>query len=195
MLHLTDGARSFLKFIAHSAPPAGERCVSHQRPPMNRPKLSAKQFYRVACQAFGEVLEPAGFTSAASKVCTFYRQHGAEIWHFVRPVRSFRLPQYDLWVFPHSPRIETQFQEQFPDELSPPTDVWCNLHSTQGVGLSQEWYWCRTAEGMLRDFAERVKPALLNHALPYLDRICTCDDLLPLIRSWYYRQQAGLPNE
>jgi len=158
---------------------------------MNRPKLSAKQFYRIACRAFGEVLEPAGFTSADSKVCTFYRQKGREI----RPVRSFRLPQYELWLFPHSPRIEPQFQEKFPDGLSPPTDVWCKLHPTEGVGLSQEWYWCRTEEGMLRDFAERVAPALVNYALPYLDRICSCEDLLPLIRSRYYRQQAGLPIE
>jgi hypothetical protein len=32
-------------------------------------------------------------------------------------------------------------------DLSPPTDVWCKLHPTEGVGLSQEWYWCRSEEG------------------------------------------------
>jgi len=162
---------------------------------MNRPKLSSKQFYRIACRVFGEVLEPAGFTAEASKRCTFYRQIGPEIWHVVKPRRSFRLPQYNVWVFPHSPRIEPQFQEKFPDDLSPPTDVYCELHPTQGVGLSQEWYWCRTEEGLLRDFKGRVKPALLSHALPYLDRICTYANLLPLIRSRYDREQAGLPKE
>jgi hypothetical protein len=162
---------------------------------MNRPKLSTKQFYRIASRAFGDVLEPAGFTNVASKTCTFYRQKGTDIWHVIRPVRSFRLPQYDLWVFPHSPRIEPQFQEKLPDDLSPPTDVWCKLHPTEGVGLSQEWYWCRTEEGLLRDFANRVKPALLRHALPFLDRICTYEDLLPLIRSRYYREQTGLSEE
>jgi hypothetical protein len=161
---------------------------------MNRPKLSAKQFYKVACRAFGEVLEPAGFTSEDSKICTFYRQSGPDIWHLIRPVRSFRFPQYDIWVFPHSPRIEPQFQEKFPDDLSPPTDAWCKLHPTKGVG-PQEWYWCRTEDGMLRDFAERVKPAMLRHALSYLDQIGAYEDLLPLIRSRHYRQNAGLPNK
>lgn len=163
--------------------------------PMKRPNLSAKQFYRIARRAFGEVLEPSGFSFADSKTCTFYRQKGPDIWHIVRPVRSFRLPKYDLWVFPHSPRIEHQFQQKFPDDLSPPTDVWCKLHPTEGVSLSQEWYSCRTEDGMLRDFAERVAPALMNYALPYLDRICSYDDLLPLIRSRYYRQQLGLSIE
>lgn len=159
---------------------------------MNRPKLAAKQFYRIAARLFGEVLEQAGFTKAGSKTCTFHRQHGAEIWHFVRPVRSFRLPQYDLWIFPHSPRIEPQFQEMWPDDLSPPTDAWCKLHPTEGVGITQEWYWCRTEEGMERDFADRVRPALLKHGLPYLDRIRLYEDLVPLIRSRYYLEKAEL---
>lgn len=64
--------------------------------------------------------------------------------------------------------------------------------TAEGVGLSQEWFWCRTEEGLLRDFAERVKPALLGHAVPYLDRVRRYQDLLPLIRSRYYRMQAGL---
>ena len=162
---------------------------------MYRSKMAAKQFYQLARQAFGEALEPLGFSAADSTACTFYRQVAGDIWHIIRPVRSFRLPQYDVWVFPHSPRLDPAFQEAYPDELSPPTDAWCKLHPTEGVGLSQEWYWCRSEDGMLRDFAERVKPALLAHAIPFLDRVSSYDDLLPLIRSRYYRQQAGLARD
>src|SRR5262249_20383236 len=149
---------------------------------MTRPRLSSKQFLRLARRAFGDVLEPAGFSCDASKFCTFYRRVAEDVYHFIRPVRSFRLPQYDLWVFPHSPKLERRFLEKFPEELGPPTDVWCKLDPTEGVGLSQAWYWCRTEQGFLRDFRERVGPAMTKHALPFLDRIRCYEDMVPLIR-------------
>jgi hypothetical protein len=157
---------------------------------MKRPKLAAAKTDVVIRRTLAEVLEPVGFSWAGSKIGTFHRQAGADIWHLIRPVRRVGLPQYEVQVFPHSPRIEPRFQELFPDDLSPPTDAWHKLHPTEGVGLSQEWYGCRTEEILLRDFAERVKPALLAHALPYLDRIATYEDLRPLILSPYYREQA-----
>lgn len=162
---------------------------------MNRSeKLSAKQFLRIAKKAFGEALEPYGFTSQESKNCTFYKKINEEIHHLIRPVCSSRLPQYNIWVFPHSPKIETNFVALFPDKLSPPTDCWCNLHSTEGIGPSQDCFWCRTEEGFLRNFSEKVQPNLVKHALPYLERIKTVQDLVPLIRSRYYQMQASKLN-
>jgi hypothetical protein len=158
---------------------------------MNRSRISSKQFYGIASQAFAEILERERFGSTESKCCSFYRQVAEDIWHIIKPVRSVRLPQYNVWVFPHSPRIEPRFHELFPDELPPPNDSWCYLHSTEGVSLSQEWYSCRTETGFSRDFAARVRPALLAHALPFLDRVRCWTDLVPLIRSRYYIERIG----
>jgi len=157
---------------------------------MNRTRLSDSEFFRLARRAFDDVLKPHGFSCAESRRATFYRKASDFVWHLVTPVRSVRLPKYDVWVFPHSPAIEPSFVLKFPDHLSPATDVWCHLHPTEGIGLSQEWYSGRTEEGFVRNFDRFVAPALIEHAIPYLENIRELDQLLPLIRSRYYREQA-----
>ena len=141
-------------------------------------RLSQKQFDLVARRAFGSVLEPHGFSCADSKWCTFYRPLGNDLYHFIVPDRLRRLPKFDIHVFAHSPVLDPEnWETRFPDTVGFPTGSLSYLHSRTGVGPDQELYFCRTEEGLMRDFEGRVKPALITFALPFLDRIKSLPDL------------------
>lgn len=148
-------------------------------------KLSARQFDVLAREAFGAVLAPYGFSASDSRRCTFWRKVSPEVYHFVMPDKSRRHPQYTVNVFPHSPRLEQEFSAKFPDNLGFATDVESYLSSKE-IGMRQQWFWCRTAEGFRRNFDELVRPALLSHAIPYLDQIQTFEDLARVVRRGPY---------
>lgn len=88
---------------------------------------------------------------------------------------------YDVKVFPASPLLDPQFEECFPDDLALPTDSWSYL-SERGLGPSQETFNCKHEDNMRRRFQKTVGPLLITKAIPYLDRIRTIEDMLPLIR-------------
>ena len=145
---------------------------------VERGRLTARQFSKLARQNFSKVLGPRGFSCEASKHCTFYRQVSDDVWHFVFPDRSRRLPQYDVRVFPLSPRLISDFDERFPDGVDVPPALNAYLHSKTGIKpFDQEWFWCRTENGFLRDFNSKVRPTIEKHLDAYLDRFQTLADL------------------
>ncbi len=145
--------------------------------------MTPKQFDREARDAFSGVLSSEGFESSASKHCTFYRQVTDDLWHLIVPDIGSRGVWYDVKVFATSSRIEPLFSERFPDELGVPADVCCYLDPTHGVGPRQYQYRCRTVEGFQRGFASLVRPALAEHALPYLEGITGLEALVPHIHN------------
>jgi hypothetical protein len=147
--------------------------------------LSTKQFEALAREVFGAELAPYGFSASDSRRCTFWRKVSADVYHFVMPDKSLRLPQYTVNVFPHSPRFDEDFSAKFPDNLGFATDVESYL-SSKGIGMRQGWFWCRTAEGFRRDFAERVRPALIGHAIPLLDQIQSLEAMARVVRRGPY---------
>lgn len=98
------------------------------------------------------------------------------------PDKSQRHPRYDIKVFPHSPELDPDFDKKFPDLLGVTTDILGYLHSKTGVGADQEWYWCRTDEGFVRNFEEKVKPALVNYAIPFREKISSIQDMQGAIK-------------
>jgi hypothetical protein len=58
------------------------------------------------------------------------------------------------------------------------------------VGPDQQLFWCRTEDGFLKDFEDRVKPALTRHALPFLKGYASLAQAIPAIRSKHYRAVA-----
>lgn len=153
------------------------------------------QFDKVAREAFGSFLEPLGFSSTESKACTFYREVSAGFYHFVMPDQLRNQPKYDVKVFFHSPLLEPEsWRDWFPDALGIPTESWCYLSSRSGVGPRQELFWCRTEDGFMRGFEEKVKPALLGFAVPYFDSIQTLEQAVPLIKSKQYAAVASALN-
>lgn len=153
--------------------------------------LSAKKFDALARSAFGSVLEAEGFSCTDSMRCTFYRQASDDLFHFVMPDPLRNLPKYDVKVFFSSPLLEQgAWESNFPDNLGIPTDTWSFLHSVSGVGPDQQLFWCRTEDGFLKDFEDRVKPALTRHALPFLKGYASLAQAIPAIRSKHYRAVA-----
>ncbi|TGN38672.1 hypothetical protein [Marinobacter confluentis] len=153
------------------------------------------QFDKVAREAFGTILEPLGFSCSESQACTFYKAVSADLYHFVMPDQLHNLPKYDVKIFFHSPLLEpASWDDKFPDALGIPTESWSYLSSRSGVGPRQELFWCRTEEGFLRGFEEKVKPALLGFAVPYFDSVQTLGQAVPLIKSKHYAAVASALN-
>lgn len=146
-------------------------------------EMTPKKFDRIANELFGDALKSHGFTSKESRYCTYYRKVSDEIFHVILPDLGTRSVWYDVKVFPTSPLIEPRFEELFPDDLGIPTDWFSYLHPVSGVGPDQEAFSCETEEDLRRSFENKVRPALIQKALPYLGRIETLSDLVPIIRN------------
>lgn len=144
--------------------------------------MKRTEFNSVAVSLFGEVLGPFGFTSKRSRHCTFYRKKSEEVYHFVAPSIGTSGTWYDVHVFPHSPFLDPRFEFQYPDELGIPSDSWSCLSEHDGVNLTQQQFNCKSEENFRSSFSRKVRPLLLEVAIPYLDRFQTVSDIIPFIR-------------
>ena len=144
-------------------------------------KLTSQQFGGIAKRLFGELLAPYGFTCDGTKWCTFYRKINEDVYHFVVPDKARSTPKYEVHVFPHSPLLRDDFHKLFPDEVGFITGA--SRLSKNGIGIRPEQYFCRTPEGFERDFNQKVKPYILEFALPYLEGITTIHDVAAAIKA------------
>jgi len=137
--------------------------------------MSKKEYINTIEETFGELLRPEGFTTEDSKHGVFYKKISDEVFHFIMPDRSLRMPKYDIKVFPHSPLLDDEFYQKLPDEVGVITNEASYL-SSNGFTMHQEWYWCKTKEGLVRNFNKKVKPSLIKYALPYLTKFKSIND-------------------
>jgi len=144
--------------------------------------MKTKEFDMLARKLFGEVLASHGFSQERSMHCTFYRQVSDDIYHFVMPDLGTRGMWFDVKIFPSSPRIDPGFVARFPDALGLPTDIYSYLNKWTGIGSEQQSFNCESAQQLREVFEAEVKPLLVSKGLPYLDRIKSVADMLPLIR-------------
>jgi hypothetical protein len=144
-------------------------------------QISTAKRYSLIKQCFGVVLEPHGFTTQGSKTSVFWRKTEGGIYHYVVAWRALRSPKYDIMVFAHSPLLADEYSDRHPDQIGCPISGY--LHGKHGVGMRSEQLFCRTEEGLLRDFEKRGKDMLIQHAIPFLNNIETLEDLAPLINS------------
>lgn len=148
--------------------------------------MQARAFDRLAKEKFGEVLADFGFSTNGSRHCSFHRWRG-DIVHLVVPDPGRDGTWFDIRVFAHSPLIDPGFERRFPDHLGIPSGSLSFLHPVSGVGPDQQRYRCNKPEGFLRNFEDLVRPALLNHAIPFQDRIVSLEALLPTVVDPFYR--------
>ena len=141
-----------------------------------------KDFDAYAKKAFGQALEPHGFSCTMSRQCTFYRWASEELIHVVLPDRGTKGTWFDVKVFATSPVIIPSFGDCFPDDIGIPSDLFSYLHHSNGVGCDQDRFHCRTVGIFHRIFEQRVAPSLVKHAIPFLDNLTTVTDLIPTIR-------------
>ncbi|MFO0968828.1 MAG: hypothetical protein U0793_25010 [Gemmataceae bacterium] len=144
--------------------------------------MGDRHFDKTACELFGSILTPLGFTQRGSERCTFYRKVGEDVFHFVMPSIGSRGAWYQVFVFPHSPHIDPLFEKRFPDNVGIPTDAWSLLSESDGVNITQQQFNCKNEDNLRRGFATTVGPLLLKVAVPYLDRFQKVDDIVPVIR-------------
>ena len=152
--------------------------------------MKRKEFDQLAIQCFGEVLAPHGFEVERSRCSRFYRQCSDDIHHLIVPGQRTSRTQYEVRVFATSPKIEANFDSLFPDELGIPSASYSFLNPYDGVGPSQELYWCRTVEGFVRNFKQKVEPLLVSKAIPFLDGFESLRDLLPYLDGAFYTGMA-----
>jgi len=148
--------------------------------------LSTSQRYRLSKTKLSAVLSPYGFSSEGSKRAVFWRKANDDVYHYIVLSRRFRDSVYDVLVFPHSPSLDTNFFDNYPDNLTLTTDMASNLHRKFGVGVSQDPIRCRTAEGFNRNFDKITAPMLRKHAIPYLDKLRNLSDLQEIITTGPY---------
>jgi hypothetical protein len=144
--------------------------------------MNRREFYEIARELFDGTLRPVGFSRERSDFSTYYRQAGDDIYHLVVPDLGSRGVWYDVKVFPTSPHLQPLFQSRFPDALQVTTDRWSYL-SEEGVGMTQGRFNCKYEDNFRRRFQNTVKPLLINVALPYLDKIQTMEDVIPLLKN------------
>lgn len=144
--------------------------------------MTPKQFDALVRAHFGALLSSHGFSSTGSRHCTFWRKLEGDIFHFVMPDPLRYSPTYDVKVFASSPRIDQQFTEHFPDSLGIPSDLFCHLNAKLGVTRRGSSFPCSDEKAFLAGFENAVRPAVVTHALPYLDAITSIESLLSQVR-------------
>lgn len=145
----------------------------------NSTQISTAKRYKLIIECFGSVLESEGFSTEGSKQSVFWRKTDDDIYHYITAWKAMRSPKYDIMVFAYSPLLDEEFESKHPDNIGCPIDGY--LHSKRGVGIRSEQLFCRSEEGFKRDFEKRGGKMLTEHAIPFLDRIQTINDLAPLI--------------
>ena len=155
-------------------------------------QLSSAQRYKLIRTCFGSVLEQYGFTNDGSKKDVFWRKTEDGIYHYVTAWKALRKPKYDIMVFAYSPSFSDDFDANHPDNIGCPINGY--LHSKFGVGIRSEQLFCRTEEGLVRDFENKGSQMLKEHAVPFLNNIQTVDDLVPLITSRGIKEKLNKNN-
>src|SRR3546814_19952620 len=81
-----------------------------------------RDFDRATKEALQPLLSPLGFSSSRSKHCTFEREAGNGIWHFIGADPSKHGRWYDIKVFASSPIMDPFFAQRAPDNLGIPVE-------------------------------------------------------------------------
>ena len=142
--------------------------------------MRSREFYKLSAELMSPVLKPQGFNNDGSKRSVFHRQVSDNIFHCIIPwLKGRGGATFEIRVLATSPLIDIEFAERFPDELGMPLDRMTDLDPTKGVTfISDHTFRGNKKEGFIRNFNNQAKPAIIEHAIPYLDKIDTLEKLL-----------------
>ena len=144
--------------------------------------MTRTEFKRLIRANFDPILIPHGFSCEGSKRCVYWRKVSDEIYHIISPDALRALDRYDINVYATSPLIEEGFFDKFPDWVPYTNGDFGYLSPERGVGDYQKLYFCGNPDAFMTSFKRDTAPALLNIAIPYLDKLQTVEDLIPTIR-------------
>ena len=140
--------------------------------------MKSREFYRLFNKLLSPLLIPHGFTNENSKKATFHRQTDSHVYHIITPWLVGRGGQwFDIKILAASPLVDFSFLESFPDNLGMPNDRLTGLEPHGLVYDASHVFRGNKPEGLTRNFNNQARPAIEAHAIPYLDKIQTIEDL------------------
>jgi len=145
--------------------------------------MNNKTFDKLVKKYVGTTLKPYGFTYEKSRHSTFYRQVSEDIYHIIFAELGGGGSWFHFEIVPTSPLIVPDFESVFPDDIGFPNGGYSRLDTSRGVGMERTTFRCSKEEGFVRNYKREGEPALLNLALPYLEKIRNLNDLLPFVTS------------
>lgn len=144
--------------------------------------MTRTEYKRLIRANFDPILAPHGFSCDGSKRCVYWRKTSNEIVHVIAIDAMQNATRYQILVFATSAIIESDFESRFPDDLHVVNAPKGYLSPEDGVSDYQKLYFCGNPDAFMNSFKRDAAPALINIAIPYLDKIQTIEDLIPTIR-------------
>ena len=144
--------------------------------------MTKAEFKRLIRTSFDPILTPHGFSCEGSKRCAYWRKASDEIYHFISPDALRGGDRYDVVVYASSPQIYGDFWDRFPDWVPYTNGNNGYLSPEDGISDYQKLYFCGNPDAFMTSFKRDTGPALINIAIPYLDKIQTMEDLIPTIQ-------------
>lgn len=145
--------------------------------------MKSREFYKLFNQLLPPLLIPHGFTKGDSKKARFHRLVGDQVYHVICPWLTGRGGQwFDIKVLAISPLIDIRLFDNFPDNLGMPTDRLTGLEPNGMTLMASHVFRGNKSEGLIRNFNAQAKPAIVQHAIPYLDKIDTLKKLRKSMR-------------
>ncbi|MGX5712591.1 hypothetical protein ACWKWJ_07825 [Sphingopyxis terrae subsp. ummariensis] len=131
---------------------------------------------------FDPILAPHGFSCGGKTNVIYWRKLSTSIVHVIVVAAMQQNTRYQILVFGTSPVVEDEFETRFPNDLHIVNAPKCYLSPEDGVSDYQKLYFCGNPDAFMTSFKRDAAPALVNSAIPYLDKIQTIENLIPTIR-------------
>ena len=144
--------------------------------------MTKTELMRIIRVNFDPILTPRGFSCEGSTRCCYWRKASDEIYHIISPSMLRHGDRYDITVYATSPLIYKDFSINFPDWVPYTNGNNGYLSPEDGVSDYQKLYFCGNPDAFMTSFKRDAGPALINIAIPYLDKIQTMEDLIPTIQ-------------
>jgi hypothetical protein len=150
--------------------------------------MTERKFYSAIKAHFGPVLEEQGFSCAPSKRANYVKWVSEDICHVFFFYRTRGLGMYHAWCFATSPKLEPEFDRNFPDNMGATMRLHV-LDKQDIVGTYQCPFYCANDDAFQRSFKRDILP-VLPRAIAHLDGIKTIADLEPHLASELMRGLA-----
>jgi hypothetical protein len=145
--------------------------------------MTKTEIKRLIRASFDPILSPRGFSCDETANVVYWRKVESNIYHIVAVSALQQNTRYQIVVFGTSPVVDADFETRFPHDLHIVNAPACYLSQEEGVSDYQKLYFCGTLDAFKTSFERDAAPALINSAIPYLDKLETLQDLIPTMRA------------
>ena len=151
--------------------------------------MKEKDFDRKIKELFEPKAESMGFCCAGGRGCTYYRKINEELFHFISFDIKRNNKEFEVHVFPGTPRLGQEQWKEFPDFIGIPTGRAAGLNAKSGIGEGASKFSCKSEQVLESVLLKIVIPALEYYANDYLSKFTTLSDIIPVLE---HQQWASL---